>query len=60
VEREPGRLWRAASERSFARLGRNRRLLSKDYEYQAQTSEAPIDVASIRFMLGPLAPVVAL
>jgi hypothetical protein len=31
--------------------------LSKDYEYQVQTSEALIDVASIRFMLGRLAPV---
>jgi putative transposase len=41
-------------ERSFAWLGRNRRL-SKDYEYQVQTSEALIDVASIRFMLGRLA-----
>ena len=43
-------------ERSLAWLGRNRRL-SKDYEYQVQTSEALIDVASIRIMLGRLAPV---
>ena len=43
-------------ERSLAWLGRNRRL-SKDYEYRVQTSEALIDIASIRFMLGRLAPV---
>jgi putative transposase len=43
-------------ERSLAWLGRNRRL-SKDYEYRVQTSEALIDVASIRVMLGRLAPV---
>ena len=43
-------------ERSLAWLGRNRRL-SKDYEYRVQTSEALIDVASIRSMLGRLAPV---
>ena len=42
-------------ERSLAWLGRNRRL-SKDYEYQVQTSEALIDVAAIRFMLNRLAP----
>lgn len=40
-------------ERSFAWLGRNRRM-SKDYECRVQTSEALIDVASIRFMLGRL------
>ena len=43
-------------ERSLAWLGRNRRL-SKDYEYRLQTSEALIDVASIRLMLGRLASV---
>jgi putative transposase len=43
-------------ERSLAWLGRNRRL-SKDYEYQVQTSEALIDVAAIRVMLNRLAPV---
>jgi len=37
-------------ERSFAWLGRNRRL-SKDYEYRVQTSETMIDLASIRLML---------
>ena len=42
-------------ERSFAWLGRNRRL-SKDYEYEVQTSEALIDVAAIRVMLNRLAP----
>ena len=31
-------------ERSFAWLGRNRRL-SKDYEYRVQTSETMIDLA---------------
>ena len=36
-------------------LGRSRRL-SKDYEYQLQTSEALIDVAAIRVMLNRLAP----
>lgn len=43
-------------ERSFAWLGRNRRL-SQDYEYQVQASEALIDVAAIRIMLNRLAPV---
>jgi putative transposase len=43
-------------ERSFAWLGRNRRL-SKDYEYRVQTSEALIDVAAIRIMLNRLAPI---
>src|ERR1700756_5517717 len=37
-------------ERSFAWLGRNRRL-SKDYEYAVQTSEIMIDIAAIRIML---------
>jgi putative transposase len=37
-------------ERSFAWLGRNRRL-SKDYEYKVQTSEAMIDIAATRLML---------
>src|SRR4029077_8076785 len=37
-------------ERSFAWLGRNRRL-SKDYEYRVQTSETMIDLAAIRLML---------
>jgi transposase len=43
-------------ERSFAWLGRNRRL-SKDYEYRLQTSETMIDLASIRLMLNRIAPV---
>jgi transposase len=42
-------------ERSFAWLGRNRRL-GKDYEYRVQTSEAMIAVAAIRLMLNRLAP----
>ncbi len=41
-------------ERSFARLGRNRRL-SKDYEYRVQASETMIGVAAIRLMLNRLA-----
>jgi hypothetical protein len=40
-------------ERSFAWLGRNW-WMSKDYEYEVQTSEALIDVAAIRFMLNML------
>ena len=43
------------AERSFAWLGRNRRL-SKDYEYRVQTSEAMIDLAAIRLMLNRIAP----
>ncbi len=42
-------------ERSFAWLGRNRRL-GKDYEYRVQTSEAMIDIAAVRLMLNRLAP----
>ena len=41
-------------ERSFAWLGRNRRL-SKDYEYRVQTSELMIAVAAIRLMLNRVA-----
>jgi putative transposase len=37
-------------ERSFAWLGRNRRL-SKDYEYHVQTSETMLAIAAIRLML---------
>jgi len=37
-------------ERSFAWLGRNRRL-SKDYEYRVQTSELMIDVAATQLLL---------
>jgi len=40
-------------ERSFAWLGRNRRM-SKDYEYKVQTSETMIDLATIRLMLNRL------
>ena len=40
-------------ERSFAWLGRNRRL-SKDYEYRVQTSETMLDIAAIRLMLNRL------
>jgi len=43
-------------ERSFAWLGRNRRL-SKDDEYRVQTSETMIDLAAIRLMLNRIAPV---
>jgi putative transposase len=42
-------------ERSFAWLGRNRRL-SKDYEYSVQTSETIIEIAATRLMLNRLAP----
>ncbi len=41
-------------ERSFAWLGRNRRL-SKDYEYRVQTSELMLDIAATRLMLNRLA-----
>ncbi len=40
-------------ERSFAWLGRNRRL-SKDYEYRVQTSETMLKIAAIRLMLNRL------
>lgn len=42
-------------ERSFAWLGRNRRL-SKDYEHRVRTSETMIDIVSNRLMLNRLAP----
>jgi Transposase DDE domain len=41
-------------ERSFAWLGRNRRL-SKDYEYCVQNSETLIEIAATRLMLNRLA-----
>ena len=41
-------------ERSFAWLGRNRRL-SKDYEYSVQTSEMLIDIAATPLILNRLA-----
>jgi len=41
-------------ERSFAWLGRNRRL-SKDYEYSVQTSETLIHIAATRLILNRLA-----
>jgi putative transposase len=41
-------------ERSFAWLGRNRRL-SKDYEYCLQSSETMIEIAATRLMLNRLA-----
>ena len=41
-------------ERSFAWLGRNRRL-SKDYKYSVQTSETLIDIAATRLILNRLA-----
>ena len=40
---------------TFAWLGRNRRL-SKDYEYNVQTSETMIDIAAIRIILNRLEP----
>jgi transposase len=43
------------TERSFAWLGRNRRL-SKDYEYLVQTAETFIDIAATRLMLNRIAP----
>lgn len=42
------------AERSFAWLGRNRRL-SKDYEFRVQTAELMIDLAATRLMLNRLA-----
>jgi putative transposase len=42
-------------ERSFAWLGRNRRL-SKDYEYSVQTSETLNEIAATRLVLNRLAP----
>ena len=42
------------AERTFAWLGRNRRL-SKDYEYSVQTSETLIDIAATRLILNRLA-----
>jgi putative transposase len=42
-------------ERSFAWLGRNRRL-SKDYEYCVQSSETLIEIAATRLILNHLAP----
>lgn len=41
-------------ERSFAWLGRNRRL-NKDYEYCVQSSETLIEIAATRLMLNRLA-----
>jgi putative transposase len=41
-------------ERSFAWLGRNRRLI-KDYEYCVQSSETLVEIATIRLMLNRLA-----
>ena len=41
-------------ERSFAWLGRNRRL-SKDYEYCVQSFETLIEIAATRLMLNRLA-----
>lgn len=46
--------WRWIVERTFARLGRSRRL-SKDYEFLLQTSEIMISLAMIRLMLRRLA-----
>ena len=41
------------AERSFAWLGRNRRM-SKDYEYKVQRSETMTGIAAIRLMLNRL------
>ncbi len=40
-------------ERTFAWIGRNRRM-SKDYEYNVQTSETMIDLVAVRLMLNRL------
>src|SRR5246127_5160688 len=45
-------------ERSFAWLGRNRRL-SKDYEYSVQTSETLIEIAATRLILNRLCSIFA-
>ena len=45
-------------ERSFAWLGRNRRL-NKDYEYCVQSSETLIEIAATRLMLNRLAQAAA-
>jgi transposase len=42
-------------ERAFGWLGRHRRL-SKDYEFNVQTSETLVEIAAIRLMLNRLAP----
>ena len=49
-----GLTWIVVVERSFACLGRNRRL-SQDYEYSVQTSETLIDIAATRLILNRLA-----
>jgi transposase len=45
-------------ERSFAGLGRNRRL-SKDYEYTLQSSETMIDIATIRLLPASAVPILS-
>jgi putative transposase len=46
---------RWVAERSFAWLGRSRRL-SKDYERRVESSEAMIRISSIHLLLRRLAP----
>jgi putative transposase len=54
LEAQPGNIVQWAAERTFAWLGRNRRL-SKDYERLCETTETWIYLAMTRLMLRRLA-----